>query len=275
MGPMHMPMHGMPMPGMDMGGHASGMSGWDYGALVLLGAFHGINPAMGWLFAVWRGLQARARVAVVAALGPIAVGHAASMALTVLVVEEFRVVASDTMIRTVGAALLVAVALRQIVRNHRHPRWVGMNLRRRELALWSFLMSTAHGAGLMLIPVVLGIGVRSHDDMLMPSSLPPLAGRGGHPYGGDGRGRGGDRPAGLRDLWRRHPPSPLAQSRPRLAVRARRRRGGNAARRLTITWSRSGPGRSRCTRARPSAPPSAHTRRDRLASRSRDRRRSG
>jgi hypothetical protein len=176
MGPMHMPMHGMPMPGMDMGGHASGMSAWDYGALVLLGAFHGINPAMGWLFAVWRGLQARARVAVVAALGPIAVGHAASMALTVLVVEEFRVVASDTMIRTAGAALLVAVALRQIVRNHRHPRWVGMNLRRRELALWSFLMSTAHGAGLMLIPVVLGIGVRSHDDMLMPSSLPPLAG---------------------------------------------------------------------------------------------------
>lgn len=48
-----MNMHGMPMPGMNMGGPAAGMSGWGYGALVLLGAFHGINPAMGWLFAVW------------------------------------------------------------------------------------------------------------------------------------------------------------------------------------------------------------------------------
>jgi hypothetical protein len=176
MGPMHMPMHGMPMPGMHMSGHASGLSGWDYGALVLLGAFHGINPAMGWFFAVWRGLQVRARTAVVATLGPIAVGHAASMALTVLLVEEFRVVASDTVIRTAGAALLVAVAVRQIVRNHRQPRWVSTNLRGRQLALWSFLMSTAHGAGLMIIPIVLGVGVRSHDDMPMPSSLPPLAG---------------------------------------------------------------------------------------------------
>jgi hypothetical protein len=170
-----MNMHGMPMPGMNMGGSSTSMSGWDYGALVLLGAFHGINPAMGWLFAVWGGVQVRARRAVVATLGPIAVGHAASLALTVLVVEEFRVVASDTVIRSAGAAALVAVALRQIIRSHRHPSWMGMRLRRRELALWSFLMSTAHGAGLMLIPIVLGIGVRSHDDMLMPSSLSPLA----------------------------------------------------------------------------------------------------
>ena len=69
----------------------------------------------------------------VAALAPIAVGHAASMALTVLVVAEFRVVASDTVIRTAGAAALVAVALRQIIRNHKHPRWMGMRLRGREL----------------------------------------------------------------------------------------------------------------------------------------------
>ncbi len=170
----HMQMHGMPMSGMNMGGQATGMSGWDYSVLVLLRAFHGVNPAMGWLFAVWRAMQVRARRAVLAALGPIAVGHAASMALTVLAVEQFRVVASDTVFRAAGAAALVAVALRQITCSHRHPRSVGMRLRRRELALWSFLVSTAHGAGLMLIPVVFGVGVRSHDDMLMPASLPPL-----------------------------------------------------------------------------------------------------
>ena len=174
--PMPMP-PGMHMPGMEMGGGpgASGMTGWDVGALVGLGAFHGVNPAMGRLFAVWIGLQAQARRALVGALGPIALGHLASMALTVLAVEELRVLASDTAIRIVGAAALVAVALWRIVRSHRHPRWVGMRLKRRELALWSFLMSSAHGAGLMLIPIVVGMGVRAHDDMLMPSSLVPLA----------------------------------------------------------------------------------------------------
>jgi hypothetical protein len=171
---MVMQMHGMPMPmpmpGMH-GGTSSGMSAWDLGAILALGAFHGLNPAMGWLFAVALGLQAGARRPLLAALGPIAVGHAASMAMTVLFVEELRVFASDTAIRIAGASALGSLALWRILRSHRHPRWVGMRLRRRELAFWSFLMSTAHGAGLMLIPVVAGIGVSTHDDMLMPSSL--------------------------------------------------------------------------------------------------------
>ena len=173
-------MHGVPMrmqmPGACPGHAAGGMSAWDVGALLGLGAFHGLNPAMGWLFATWIGLQQHARRALVAALGPIAIGHAASMGLTVLVVEELRVLASDTAIRISGATALVAVAIWRIARSHRHPRWVGMRLKRRELALWSFLMSTAHGAGLMLIPVVVGMGVRSRGDMVMPSSLAPLAG---------------------------------------------------------------------------------------------------
>jgi hypothetical protein len=176
-----MQMHGMPMP-MPMRtpgpcpGDAGGMSGWDVGALLALGAFHGLNPAMGWLFAVWIGLQRRARGALLGALGPIAAGHAASMALTVLVVEELRILASDTALRFSGAAALVSVAAWRIVRSHRHPRWVGMRLKQRELALWSFLMSTAHGAGLMLIPVVAGMGVSSRHDMIMPSSFGTLAG---------------------------------------------------------------------------------------------------
>ena len=169
---MHMQMHGMPMPMPGShGGGTAGMSGWDFGAILLLGAFHGINPAMGWLFAVALGLQAGTRRRLAAALPPIAAGHAASMGLTVLFVEELRVVTSDTAIRIAGGAVLAAFALWRILRSHRHPRWVGMSLRPRELALWSFLMSTAHGAGLMLIPVMVGIGVSSHNDMLMPSSL--------------------------------------------------------------------------------------------------------
>jgi hypothetical protein len=172
--------HGVPvrmhMAGMDCHHAAHGMSGWDVGAIVGLGAFHGVNPAMGWLFAVAIGLQAHARRALVVALGPIAAGHAASMGLTVLVVEELRVLASDSAIRIVGAAALASFAVYRIVRSHRHPRWVGMRLRSRELALWSFLMSTAHGAGLMLIPVLMGVGVSAHDDMLMPSSLAQIGG---------------------------------------------------------------------------------------------------
>jgi len=175
--------HGVwvPMPGMHMGGGGagggmSGMSAWDIGALVALGAFHGLNPAMGWLFAAALGLQAGSRRVLAAALGPIAAGHAASMALTVLVVEELRVLATDTTIRIAGAAALASFALWRIVRSHRHPRWVGMRLRKRELAFWSFLMSTAHGAGLMLIPVVIGVRVSSRGDMLMPSSLGLVAG---------------------------------------------------------------------------------------------------
>ncbi len=168
-------MHGVPMrmrmPGACPGHAAQAMNAWDVGALLALGAFHGLNPAMGWLFATWTGLQHRARRALFGALGPIAAGHAASMGLTVLAVEELRVLASDASIRIAGAAALAAVAIWRIVRSHRHPRWVGMRLRRRELALWSFLMSTAHGAGLMLIPVVMGISVDARGDMLMPSSL--------------------------------------------------------------------------------------------------------
>jgi hypothetical protein len=165
-----MPM--MPMPGMP--GMSTGVTSWDIGATLLLGAFHGLNPAMGWLFAAALGFQAQARGAVARALGPIAFGHLASMALTLLVVEELRVLASDTAIRIAGGTALAVFAGWRIVRSHRHPKWVGMRLRPRELAAWSFLMSTAHGAGLMLIPVVMGIGVTGHDHMLMPSSLGPV-----------------------------------------------------------------------------------------------------
>jgi hypothetical protein len=126
------------------------------GGVAALGAFHGLNPAMGWLFAVAIGLQTRSRKALLLALIPLALGHEASVGLLLLLVNEAHVVASETVIRGFAAGLLIAMAIWKLWRSDRHLRWVGMRLTFRELALWSFLMATAHGAGLMLFPFVLG-----------------------------------------------------------------------------------------------------------------------
>ena len=146
------------------------MSSWSFGAVAGLGVFHGINPAMGWLFAVAIGFRERTRTAVLAALGPIALGHAASMAATLLVFDELQVALPARAVRIAGALALLAFATARLSRD-RHPRWVGMNLTRAELAGWSFLMSTAHGAGLMLIPVVSRLPVAAHGGTMMGSSL--------------------------------------------------------------------------------------------------------
>jgi hypothetical protein len=143
----------------------------DWAGIAGLGVFHGLNPAMGWLFATALGLQERSRRALLVALAPIAIGHEASVGLVVLLVQELRVLASDTPVTIGGAVLLAALAIRQLLRSHRHPRWAGMRLRKRELALWSFVMSSAHGAGLMLFPFLLGIHVGSDHHIPAVSGL--------------------------------------------------------------------------------------------------------
>jgi hypothetical protein len=122
--------------------------------LALLGAYHGVNPAMGWLFAVSRGLQDQSGRAVALALPPIALGHALSVGVTVGVLAAGTAVLSSTTLRVAMAVLLIGFGLLKLLRP-RHPRWVGMRLGFRELLLWSFVMATAHGAGLMLLPVFL------------------------------------------------------------------------------------------------------------------------
>jgi hypothetical protein len=128
---------------------------WPWLALLALGAFHGINPGMGWLFAVALGLQERRRSAVWRALPPIAVGHALSVGLVVVLVSLLHASIPDEALRWIAALVLVGFGVFRLVRA-RHPRWVGMRVGFGDLTLWSFLMATAHGAGLMLVPVFLG-----------------------------------------------------------------------------------------------------------------------
>ncbi len=127
---------------------------WPWLVLVGLGAFHGINPGMGWLFAVALGLQEKSQRAVRRALLPIALGHAVSIGVVVLVVGLLQAVLPEQVMRYLCAALLGVFGLWRLVRA-RHPRWVGMRVSFRDLMLWSFLMASAHGAGLMLVPLLL------------------------------------------------------------------------------------------------------------------------
>jgi hypothetical protein len=122
--------------------------------MLLLGAYHGINPGMGWLFAVALGMQEKKGSAVAKALVPIALGHALSIGGVVLAAAFLGMVLPQEVIRYSVVALLCSLGTLSLVR-HYHPRWVRMQVGFRDLTLWSFLMATAHGAGLMLLPVLL------------------------------------------------------------------------------------------------------------------------
>jgi hypothetical protein len=128
---------------------------WPWLTLALLGAYHGLNPAMGWLFAVALGLQERRRAAVIRAFAPIALGHAVSVAAVVALLGAAQALVDLGVLRLVGAAALVIFGLYKLLAPMSHPRWVGMRVNFRDLTAWSLLMATAHGAGLMLLPVLL------------------------------------------------------------------------------------------------------------------------
>lgn len=127
---------------------------WPWFVLAGLGAFHGLNPGMGWLFAVALGLQEQSQRAVRRALLPIALGHAAAIAVVILVVGLLQTFLAEHVLRYLCAAGLGSFGLWRVLRA-RHPRWVGMRVGFGDLMLWSFLMASAHGAGLMLVPLLL------------------------------------------------------------------------------------------------------------------------
>jgi hypothetical protein len=128
--------------------------------LFLLGAYHGINPGMGWLFAVARGMQEHRARAVAWSLPPIALGHALSIGVVVLIVGLAQAALPLTYIRIGVAVALVGLGVYKMIRS-RHFRWGGMQVGFRELTIWSFLMASAHGAGLMVLPVVMA-GPHAH-----------------------------------------------------------------------------------------------------------------
>jgi hypothetical protein len=129
------------------------VTGGQLAALAALGAFHGLNPAMGWLFAVARGMQEGSRAVLLRSLPPIAAGHLASVAIVAAVVSATESMVAGNVVAIVGGVVLVGFGLWRLL-SARHFRWAGMRLSAAQLAGWSFLMSSAHGAGLMLLPVL-------------------------------------------------------------------------------------------------------------------------
>ena len=144
----------------------------------MLGAYHGIDPSMGWLFAVALGLQEKSRARVVGALLPIAIGHLLSIATVVALVGGLRMTSfNPDYIRYGGAAILIAFGIFRLLRPHAHPRWVAMRVNSAELGLWSFLMASAHGAGLMLFPILMNVmpaGHANHSMMHHHHAMPHL-----------------------------------------------------------------------------------------------------
>ena len=125
--------------------------GWT--ALLLLGAFHGVNPGMGWLFAVALGLQERSGRAVWRALPPLIAGHALAVVAAIAVGTFLGVAIGSAPVRWVLAATLVAMGILHL-RRAWHPRFGGMRVGASDLVVWSFLMATGHGAGLMALAFV-------------------------------------------------------------------------------------------------------------------------
>jgi hypothetical protein len=130
-------------------------SAWPWLALAGLGAFHGINPAMGWLFAVALGLHRHSRTVVLTGLLPIALGHALAVLTVALALVFLGVMVDERAIRIAAGALLMGWAAYHTLYGSRHRVRFGMQVGMLGLCAWSFLMASAHGAGLMLVPVLI------------------------------------------------------------------------------------------------------------------------
>src|SRR5215469_14508382 len=129
---------------------------WPWAALFLVGAYHGINPGMGWLFAVALGMQQKSSRAVWRALVPISVGHAVAIGAVVALAGLAQTVLPLRSLKIGVAVILFVFGCYHLLR-HRHPRYGGMQVGFGDLTVWSFLMASAHGAGLMVLPVLFGM----------------------------------------------------------------------------------------------------------------------
>jgi hypothetical protein len=162
-----------------------------WAALLALGAFHGVNPGMGWLFAVARGMQEGRRAEIWRALLPLGTGHALAVGAAVLAAAAIGRALPIEPLEWGVAVFLVALGVRRLVR-HSHPRSRGMRVGLAGLSAWSFLMASAHGAGLMVVPLVLERGVaataaghaaHAAPGLVVPNAATALAVTGVHALG--------------------------------------------------------------------------------------------
>jgi hypothetical protein len=153
---------------------------WPWLIIAGLGLYHGINPAMGWLFAVALGLHRKSRGIVLLSLVPIALGHAASVAAVLIVLLTLGLVVDRSLFAWIAAGVLVGWAAWHAFYGHRGRVLVGMQTGLVGILVWSFVTASAHGAGLMLVPAVMplcGGATRFAADTAM---LPALAALGVH-----------------------------------------------------------------------------------------------
>jgi hypothetical protein len=147
---------------------AGGLSPWL--VLIALGVFHGLNPAMGWLFAVALGLYRQSRKIVLISLVPITLGHAASIAIVVYAAIALGQAIDSATFRLASGALLIAWGLYHLAYGHRHRLRIGLRTGLAGLFAWSFVMATAHGAGAMLIPVLMPLAEAGEHAHHMPAT---------------------------------------------------------------------------------------------------------
>jgi hypothetical protein len=144
---------------------------WTWLALAGLGAFHGLNPGMGWLFAVALGMHQHDRRIVWLSALPIALGHALSVAVVAGAFFWAGLIVDAHILRIGAGLILIGWALYHWRYGHRHRVRFGMRTGLIGLGVWSFLMATAHGAGLMLWPVLMPLCIAAAAE---PDSAGPL-----------------------------------------------------------------------------------------------------
>jgi len=141
-------------------------------AILGLGIFHGLNPGMGWLFAVSNGMQAGRARGVFLALPPLAAGHLLAIAAILMPVSALSFyVLNLRALNLLAGLLLIGFGLYKLA-FPRHPRFLA-RIGPRHLVLWSFLMASSHGAGLMVIPFLLDAGLPGHGPAAHADHLPP------------------------------------------------------------------------------------------------------
>jgi len=155
---------------------------WFWLTLFLLGAYHGVNPGMGWLFAVALGMQENSGRAVGLALLPLGLGHMLAVGAVVGLAWLARIILPLAVLRVAAAAILLAFGVYFLLRK-KHFSWGGMRVGFADLTVWGFLMASAHGAGLMVLPVLLGAmgdasaaAAATHELSHKPPPTPALAG---------------------------------------------------------------------------------------------------